>query len=127
MHQAPLCPRREIELLTRSAAAAVPIGAFIFATRINPGAHGSDDARHKQFVLARASSRGLVKCCAYGRVRGPSIESCAEFSRNASTATTRRLTGAAEMPSLVKIALTCFSTVDSERNRARSMPALVVP
>src|SRR5688572_13228315 len=40
------------------------------------------------------------------------------FSRNASTATTRRWTGAAEMPSLVKIALTCSSTVDSERNSA---------
>jgi hypothetical protein len=31
-------------------------------------------------------------------------------------AATRRWTGAAERPSLVKIALTCFSTVDSERN-----------
>ena len=35
------------------------------------------------------------------------------FSRKASTATTRRCTGAAEMPSLAKIELTCFSTVDS--------------
>ena len=78
-------------------------------------------------ILGRQTYRGW-RPPNHARVRVPSSRSGAgAFSRNASTATTRRWTGAAEMPSLLKIALTCFSTVDSERNRACSMPALVLP